>query len=371
MDGIGDAVDYHRFTLTETRQVDLMLFGSVPGASGDWNLGRDADLYLEDADGSVLARSAAEGRGRETLQHVLAEAQEEEARSRLEAMTEWLRGDGPENGDSGSGSGASAERPGSRSVTARDLLIGSSFALTGEAKTAGMVSLRGRGAVSSFSGREGPLSLTGEVVSAMPGADWRRETWTAGLLLSRSEGEGSYRGDGEGTVSSTLTGLYPYGRHAVNDRVTVWGVAGYGARTLTLTPRKPAPNGEENGAEDAPADGRPIPTDMVLMMAAVGLRGVAVEAPAAGGVELAVKTDAMAVRTSSEKTEGLEAATADATRLRLGLEGTWRGLEAGGGTLAPRLEVGVRHDGGDAETGFGLDLGGGLSWSHPASGTAA
>ena len=37
----------------------------------------------------------------------------------------------------------------------------------------------------------------------------------------------------------------------------------------------------------------------------------------------------------------------------------------------PRLEVGVRHDGGDAETGFGLDIGGGLSWSHPASGLSA
>ena len=71
----------------------------------------------------------------------------------------------------------------------------------------------------------------------------------------------------------------------------------------------------------------------------------------------------MAVRTTSEKVKGLAAASAEVTRLRLGLEGTWRGLEAGGGALIPRLEVGVRHDGGDAETGFGLDLGGGLSGS--------
>ena len=59
------------------------------------------------------------------------------------------------------------------------------------------------------------------------------------------------------------------------------------------------------------------------------------------------------------------------TRLRLGLEGTWRGLVIGNGTLAPRLELGVRHDGGDAETGFGLDLGGGLAWSDPATGIRA
>ena len=71
-----------------------------------------------------------------------------------------------------------------------------------------------------------------------------------------------------------------------------------------------------------------------------------------------------------EKAKGLAGAQADVRRLRLGLEGTWRGLEAGGGALAPRVELGVRHDGGDAETGFGLDLGGALSWSHPASGVS-
>ena len=89
-----------------------------------------------------------------------------------------------------------------------------------------------------------------------------------------------------------------------------------------------------------------------------------------------MKTDAMGVRTSSEATGGsaggnLAAAEADVTRLRLGLEGTWRGLEIGTGTLVPRLEVGVRHDGGDAETGFGLDLGGGLAWSDPGTGIRA
>ena len=101
------------------------------------------------------------------------------------------------------------------------------------------------------------------------------------------------------------------------------------------------------------------------------------KAPAQGGLELSITSDAMAVRTSSGAVRGdagagggnLAAATAGVTRLRLGLEGTWRGLGSeGGATLVPTLEVGVRHDGGDAETGFGLDVGGGIAWSHPASG---
>ena len=102
-------------------------------------------------------------------------------------------------------------------------------------------------------------------------------------------------------------------------------------------------------------------------MAALGVRGVAVEAPADGGFELAGTSDAMVVRTSSEKTSGLEAATADVTRLRLGLEGSWRGLAFGGHELTPSLEVGIRRDGGDAETGFGADIGAGLAWSHAKS----
>ena len=39
--------------------------------------------------------------------------------------------------------------------------------------------------------------------------------------------------------------------------------------------------------------------------------------------------------------------------------------------MTPRLEVGLRRDDGDAETGFGLDLGGGLAWSDPARGLTA
>ena len=321
-----DAVE-GRFSASRTPGVEMSLAGRAVGGSA----------APEDADARAQA------------------AAEEEARAGLAAMTKWLQGSAQEDRQDGERAGYE-----SRAVTGRDLLTGSSFALTGEAKAGGMVSLWGRGAVSRFDGREGDLSLSGEVTSAMLGADWTRGSdgagaWTAGLLVSRSEGKGSYRGEGEGEVSSTLTGVWPYGRYAVNERLSVWGVAGYGQGDLRL----------------APKDAAAMTAGMELAMGAVGVRGVAVEAPAEGGVELSIASDAMAVRTSSEKAPGLAAATADVTRLRLGLEGTWRGLEAGGGELTPRLEVGVRHDGGDAETGFGLDLGGGLAWSHPESGIAA
>ena len=80
--------------------------------------------------------------------------------------------------------------------------------------------------------------------------------------------------------------------------------------------------------------------------------------------------DALVLRASSEAVTGLAAAAADVSRPRLGLEGSLA-LELGGGRLTPTAELGLRHDGGDAETGFGLDLSGGLSWSAPALGLAA
>ena len=76
----------------------------------------------------------------------------------------------------------------------------------------------------------------------------------------------------------------------------------------------------------------------------------------------------MWTRTSSEKTRDLLASEPDATRLRLGLEGSYRMALEGGGHLTPKLEVGARHDGGDAETGFGVELGGGIAWTDPVLG---
>ena len=309
----------------------------------------------------------------------LAKVESARSQAELAALTDWLRDDPDPWSGADSGDGRR-----SRAVTSRDFLTGTSFAMTKEAAGgAGLVSLWGRGALTRFDGRErgpnGDLTLEGEVGSAMLGADWtsgagfRSDSgagaWTAGLLLAHSRGEGSYRGEvddtgdtsgTEGTVLSSVTGLYPYGRYRVTNRVTLWGVAGYGAGTLTLTPQD--------------ADGKavaPLRTDMELMMASLGVRGVAVEAPAGGGFELAGTSDAMVVRTSSEKTSGLAAATGDVTRLRLGLEGVWRGLAFGGHELEPSLEVGIRHDGGDAETGFGVDIGAGLAWSHANSGVSA
>ena len=304
-------------------------------------------------------------------------AREEEARRDALRLADWLKDEtDPEE----------ARRRGSRAVTPRDLLTGSAFALTAETARKDLVSLWGRGAVTRFDGREGDLTLDGRVVTGMLGADWTRGRWTAGLIVSHSVGEGGYSdgsasGTGPGSASgtggkveATLTGLFPWARHALSDRLEAWGAAGYGAGELTVTPKKP-------GTDE---DGAAIRADLDLRMAAAGLRGVLLDPGSGSGFQLTGKTDAMVVQTSSGRGKGadggnMEPARATVTRLRLGLEasrpftlGPGSGSGAGGGAvLTPSLEVGVRHDGGDAETGFGLDLGGGLALSDPKRGLQA
>jgi len=247
-----------------------------------------------------------------------------------------------------------------RDVTGRDLMTGTSFSVATGTAEGGTAGVWGRGALSSFSGTEEDLSLDGEVFSTMLGADLRRGTWTAGLLLAHTRATGSYRGADEGRVESELTGLYPYGQHAFTSRLSLWGVAGYGTGTLSLTP-----------------DGQPsLETDIDLTMAALGLRSVLVEAPTEGGPELAAVTDVMGVRTNSDAVQdtdagNLAAAKTEVHRVRLGVEGAWKGLKLGDVDLTPKLELGVRRDGGDAETGTGVDVGAGLAWSNPHTGFSA
>ena len=276
-----------------------------------------------------------------------AKADEADTREGLEALAGWLTGK--------SGEKANGRAFESRTLTGREALAGSTFALTGGAAERGFGTLWGRGAVTRFDGRDGALSVDSEVASSMLGADWTQSQVLAGFVLSHSRGEGGYR-DGSGTsaVESTLTALVPYARYEMSERVSVWGMAGHGKGTLTLTPEGQAP----------------MRADIDLLMGAAGVRGVLVDG-GAGGPTLAAESDAMAVRTSTGAVTGLAASEADVTRLRLALEGSQPFKLGADAVLTPSLDLGVRLDGGDAETGFGADIGAGLVLAAPSRGLSA
>ncbi len=275
----------------------------------------------------------------------------------------------------------------SQTMTMQEALLGSSFTATGAKDGAGgSLAFWGRAAQGSFDGREGAFSLDGDATTAMLGADYARGNWLVGLALMQSAGEGGYRdtnpksratsqlceendnGDmdedrvvlckeaireGDGSVEASLTAAVPYAALQASERLKLWGAAGYGTGEVTLKPQV----------------GGNYRADIDWTMAAAGLRGDVIAPPKEGsGPALAVTSDALWARTSSDKTRDLAASESDVTRLRLGLEGSYRVALEEGGSITPKLEVGARHDGGDAETGFGVELGGGIAWVDPSLG---
>ena len=279
---------------------------------------------------------------------------EKESQARLGVLSDWLRQDTEDR-----------ERTGiqSRTLTAPEVLMGSSFALAAKTDSGGAAAVWGRMAQSSFAGREGGLSLDGDVTTGLLGADYAQGSWTGGAVLSHSSGEGGYNGKAAGKVEASMTALTPWAGYKVAERLSVWGALGYGMGEFTLTPENPQTQ------KDQPAQ----KTDIAMTLAAAGVRGTLLEGD---GPKLDAVADARWVRTTSEKVSAsagnggnLAASASEVTRLRLGLEGSWAvALDDKGTTVTPRLSFGVRHDGGDAETGFGADIGGGVTLAMPARG---
>ena len=245
-----------------------------------------------------------------------------------------------------------AADPAGRDLALNQFLQGSAFHLVsdeGKSPFGPRLSAWGRVASSALEGTQDDVRLDGTVTTATLGVDgaWRR--WLMGIALAYSDGDGSYTmGElGSGGISSTLTSIHPYVSYALSDRVRVWGMAGYGSGTLILA-------GDET-----------IRTDLDTAMGALGVRGRLLDASrSTGGLTLAVRSDALWTRTSSSLVDGqMLAADAATSRLRLVLEVSRPVALSAGGTLTPIVEIGLRHDGGDAERGSGLEVGGRLGYS--------
>ena len=225
----------------------------------------------------------------------------------------------------------------------------------------GRWSLWGRGALMQFSGQDNDVNLSGDVLTGLLGVDYARARWLAGAALAYHDGDGSYssvRNGGTGALDSVLVTVNPYLRYALTPRLSVWGTLGYGAGALTL---------RQSGGPAAGGQGidAVIETDLRMGMGALGLRGVVY---AGEHTEWALKSDALWVRTSSAETAGLRGAAADTSRIRLLLSGQHQRALAHGALLSPGVELGLRYDAGDAETGLGLELGGGLRYADSVRG---
>ena len=255
----------------------------------------------------------------------------------------------------------------SRSVSIDQLLGRLSFSLqsTGGANGIGRVSAWSCGDYRALAGGKsgGPVDWDGKVVGLHAGADVRlRPDLLAGLAFSRSNGTFRYDVVGDaaeigGRHRLRLNGLHPYLAWKAPPRsphLTVWGTIGHFW-------------GDLEWADDLEGDRRAGTARLGSAM--LGLNGRLLEH---GKTTVRFKGETgLAQFKVADAGVGFGAAVSDLWRLRLAIESAHEQPLPTGGTLRPWGEIGLFHDGGDGETGVGLELGGGLRYRNQAKGWSA
>ena len=244
------------------------------------------------------------------------------------------------------------------------LLANSSFAMTLNAagSTGGglfdNLTLWGSGDYRGISGGN-PQSVgyDGSVIGANLGIDARLGADTlAGLAMSRARGTVDYTAsNAEGELTASLTSVNPYVGWRTAGGVNLWAMAGYGAGEVEL---------EDDSAGTQSSD-------LTQRTVAAGASGPLVssdELIGGGATTLSLKAEAALASADIDGSGTIESMSLSASRQRLMLEGTHvRKLDTGA-TFTPSLELGLRNDGGDGETGAGIEAGGALRYADEASG---
>ena len=189
----------------------------------------------------------------------------------------------------------------------------------------------------------------------------------AGLALSVSEGRFDYTDTSiyalgetvEGEYESRMTSAHPYVGWTWPAGRQAWASLGYGRGEVTLTDGEAGRQSSESRLLSAAAGG----SVRVLSGEGPGVFG-----PMTVDLKGEAWTTRLEVDDNGERIAGLAVRT---HRLRGAVEGARAFALAGGAALTPSVELGIRFDGGDGETGAGVELGGGLDYAHPASSLSA
>ncbi len=256
---------------------------------------------------------------------------------------------------------AGADGAGEGTAALRELLFRSNFRLSlgneddGEAGGwgAGSLMLWGRGSQSWSKGRLDPAVATeGEVLSGQLGVELRvRKDTLVGVMLNGSDGELDFDEELETEVEANVISVHPYAQWSPRHGLRAWAMLGYGLGEAALSDSFSALTETD------------IETDIGMVMAAAGGSN---EVASLWGIDWSLGTNGFLVQLDADEREGLlPAVESEVWQVRLLLEGS-AGKELGGGSgLTGNVELAVRVDGGDAEAGLGMELGGGVAYGHP------
>ena len=126
----------------------------------------------------------------------------------------------------------------------------------------------------------------------------------------------------------------------------MWGTVGLGRGTIQVSDRL------------APSS---LSTDATLASSALGVNSRLL---ARGPTTLTAKGELALARLGVSDVEAFGNATANLRRIRLAVEGEHERVVPDVGVLAPWAELGLRHDGGDGESGTSVEVGGGLHYRN-------
>ena len=244
------------------------------------------------------------------------------------------------------------------------LLARSSFALPLNAAGAGGggllrdLTVWGSGDYRSFSGGDRQsVSYDGDVASVSLGIDTRLSPeLLAGVSVARGQGSVDYTDSNarKGEFTTTLTSVNPYMGWQGPGGTNLWAAAGYGTGEVEIE--------DAAGTESS---------DLTQQMVAGGLSVPVVTSDRlieGGTVSLSLKAETAFTWAEVDASGTLASAELSASRQRLTVEGSYTRKLASGGTFTPSMEIGVRNDGGDGETGSSVEAGGGLRYADPATG---
>ncbi len=191
----------------------------------------------------------------------------------------------------------------------------------------------------------------GTATSMYLGADVAvAEDWLVGLAVARQGGDSDYAwGTASQAMDMQLTTVLPYASYRPSERMSLWGVAGFGRGELDTTV--------------AGTTTRDV-SDLRSQLAMVGGEQALTRV---GRFDLALRGDAALASLETDQGPGAaDGLATDVHRFRLGLEGSFSTDTGEGGMLEPFGQVNVRTDGGDGATGSGLELAGGIRMTTSA-----
>ena len=240
----------------------------------------------------------------------------------------------------------------------RDLLHNADFVLPLNGNGGGFsssASLWGSGQYTSLSGENAGQEFDGSLQGVQLGVDTKlREDLLAGLALSWSQGAFDYTSEGgkRGDYEIDLLSLHPYlgGR---NEQLEWWASAGYGSGEVEISP--------DNGVASS--------NDVTLWtVGAGGNRPMWVDEAVAN---LHLKGEVMQTQMDIEESAEVDSLSVNATLIRVALEASRKQTLTNHRSLSPSLSLGARHDGGDGNTGTGMEMRGDVHYDNPLTRVSA